>query len=149
MYLRSLRVLTCSPPNCPSPCFSPAYATGSPVPPETASCLQTSAVMLYSLLILSLTGSFRNARSAQARSPPPCLLLRTGWLFSIDRHLYRQHSRRRKGCRVDVRRDRKSTRLNSSHDQISYAVFCLTKKKKNYSATSHTQTSKHKHITRK
>src|SRR2546421_6411251 len=27
--------------------------------------------------------------------------------------------------------DRKSTRLNSSHDQISYAVFCL-KKKKNY-----------------
>src|SRR2546421_8395215 len=32
--------------------------------------------------------------------------------------------------------DRKSTRLNSSHDQISYAVFCLKKKKKcNYSAT--------------
>src|SRR2546421_5777930 len=26
------------------------------------------------------------------------------------------------------RRDRKSTRLNSSHDQISYAVFCLKKK---------------------
>src|SRR2546421_6302070 len=25
-------------------------------------------------------------------------------------------------------RDRKSTRLNSSHDQISYAVFCLKKK---------------------
>src|SRR5206468_8209150 len=29
------------------------------------------------------------------------------------------------------REDRKSTRLNSSHDQISYAVFCLKKKKKN------------------
>src|SRR3989440_7716071 len=28
------------------------------------------------------------------------------------------------------RRDRKSTRLNSSHDQISYAVFCLKKKKR-------------------
>src|SRR2546430_12844221 len=28
--------------------------------------------------------------------------------------------------------DRKSTRLNSSHSQISYAVFCLKKKKKNY-----------------
>src|SRR2546421_9473806 len=27
--------------------------------------------------------------------------------------------------------DRKSTRLNSSHDQISYAVFCLKKKNKN------------------
>src|SRR2546421_2235615 len=36
--------------------------------------------------------------------------------------------------RVD--RDRKSTRLNSSHDQISYAVFCLKKKKiKNKHAT--------------
>src|SRR2546428_4149524 len=28
--------------------------------------------------------------------------------------------------------DRKSTRLNSSHDQISYAVFCLKKKKKKH-----------------
>src|SRR5688572_32048741 len=28
-----------------------------------------------------------------------------------------------------VRQDRKSTRLNSSHSQISYAVFCLKKKK--------------------
>src|SRR2546430_4173159 len=32
--------------------------------------------------------------------------------------------------------DRKSTRLNSSHSQISYAVFCLKKKKKNIIATS-------------
>src|SRR2546421_7207472 len=31
---------------------------------------------------------------------------------------------------LDARVDRKSTRLNSSHDQISYAVFCLKKKKK-------------------
>src|SRR5688572_17249128 len=30
-----------------------------------------------------------------------------------------------------VRGDRKSTRLNSSHSQISYAVFCLKKKKNN------------------
>src|SRR5688572_31605298 len=29
-----------------------------------------------------------------------------------------------------VKTDRKSTRLNSSHSQISYAVFCLKKKKK-------------------
>src|SRR2546421_8446183 len=28
-----------------------------------------------------------------------------------------------------TKKDRKSTRLNSSHDQISYAVFCLKKKK--------------------
>src|SRR3712207_8829853 len=30
----------------------------------------------------------------------------------------------------DLHRDRKSTRLNSSHANISYAVFCLKKKKK-------------------
>src|SRR5205814_9373420 len=33
-------------------------------------------------------------------------------------------------CRSHVERDRKSTRLNSSHLGISYAVFCLKKKKK-------------------
>src|SRR2546430_11328832 len=33
-------------------------------------------------------------------------------------------------------RDRKSTRLNSSHSQISYAVFCLKKKKKSMYSTS-------------
>src|SRR2546430_11616910 len=37
--------------------------------------------------------------------------------------------------------DRKSTRLNSSHSQISYAVFCLKKKKQNtnrrHTLTSH------------
>src|SRR2546427_9951288 len=36
----------------------------------------------------------------------------------------------RRGRRFRRRRDRKSTRLNSSHSQISYAVFCLKKKKK-------------------
>src|SRR5688572_31202449 len=34
------------------------------------------------------------------------------------------------GQAVDRDGDRKSTRLNSSHSQISYAVFCLKKKKK-------------------
>src|SRR5690242_21215467 len=34
--------------------------------------------------------------------------------------------------------DRKSTRLNSSHMSISYAVFCLKKKKKNCSRFRHT-----------
>src|SRR3989449_8587145 len=34
-----------------------------------------------------------------------------------------------RACRLESR-DRKSTRLNSSHGYISYAVFCLKKKKK-------------------
>src|SRR5579872_7533470 len=37
---------------------------------------------------------------------------------------------RRRSRRRWRRRDRKSTRLNSSHVRISYAVFCLKKKKK-------------------
>src|SRR5699024_11975127 len=35
--------------------------------------------------------------------------------------------------------DRKSTRLNSSHVSISYAVFCLKKKKKKHPTTRNTQ----------
>src|SRR2546421_3437142 len=34
-----------------------------------------------------------------------------------------------RGTNAPRQLDRKSTRLNSSHDQISYAVFCLKKKK--------------------
>src|SRR5256884_2888348 len=41
--------------------------------------------------------------------------------LELSRTLNRQHEL-----------DRKSTRLNSSHGYISYAVFCLKKKKKNY-----------------
>src|SRR2546421_9780451 len=51
------------------------------------------------------------------------------------------------GCSDAVNGDRKSTRLNSSHDQISYAVFCLKKKKKssrNASSSPHQRsTSRH------
>src|SRR5688572_32255422 len=36
-----------------------------------------------------------------------------------------------RGTAGETAADRKSTRLNSSHSQISYAVFCLKKKKKN------------------
>src|SRR2546421_2272635 len=39
------------------------------------------------------------------------------------------------GAAIAVEGDRKSTRLNSSHDQISYAVFCLKKKKKKQATT--------------
>src|SRR5438552_8859973 len=41
-------------------------------------------------------------------------------------------------------RDRKSTRLNSSHQIISYAVFCLKKKKtNNHLQSDNTETQKH------
>src|SRR2546421_2516233 len=45
------------------------------------------------------------------------------------------------------RTDRKSTRLNSSHDQISYAVFCLKKKKSQYAwpSCSNYRAAPHRH----
>src|SRR2546430_2849048 len=52
---------------------------------------------------------------------------RDGDRFHIGRD--RRVGERERGDGV-VRADRKSTRLNSSHSQISYAVFCLKKKKK-------------------
>src|SRR2546430_1266028 len=54
----------------------------------------------------------------------------------VPRHDVSLRSRRPGGpdhqlrIRDGARGDRKSTRLNSSHSQISYAVFCLKKKKK-------------------
>src|SRR5205085_10160693 len=42
-----------------------------------------------------------------------------------------------------LRQDRKSTRLNSSHSQISYAVFCLKKKKKNKKKKASVRTCMH------
>src|SRR2546427_12923316 len=46
------------------------------------------------------------------------------------RHLHGDHPGRHARSASETG-DRKSTRLNSSHSQISYAVFCLKKKKKN------------------
>src|SRR2546430_9949271 len=43
------------------------------------------------------------------------------------------------------RRDRKSTRLNSSHSQISYAVFCLKKKKKKQQDEAPVRSLPHQH----
>src|SRR2546430_11183775 len=41
----------------------------------------------------------------------------------------------------EIDKDRKSTRLNSSHSQISYAVFCLKKKNTTRRLTKHRSTS--------
>src|SRR5258708_10585103 len=44
----------------------------------------------------------------------------------------RRHYRLQEDGRQQTRRDRKSTRLNSSHQIISYAVFCLKKKRREH-----------------
>src|SRR3712207_8866103 len=57
------------------------------------------------------------------------LLRRDPALAAKPRMIHEVHSRAR---------DRKSTRLNSSHANISYAVFCLKKKKKHTLMCQHT-----------
>src|SRR5437773_3565048 len=63
------------------------------------------------------------------RSPlfPYTTLFRSPW--PSGRLRYRD-ARRERAQQLVAHRDRKSTRLNSSHITISYAVFCLKKKKK-------------------
>src|SRR5437870_8088064 len=55
----------------------------------------------------------------------------------------RSRERLRGGCGGDRDRDRKSTRLNSSHVAISYAVFCLKKKNKKTTCVSHPLPNSH------
>src|SRR5258708_31213261 len=51
----------------------------------------------------------------------------------------------KKGRPTRVKGDRKSTRLNSSHQIISYAVFCLKKKKKRKKIKTNTQDNNYMH----
>src|SRR5947209_14728741 len=77
------------------------------------------------------------------RRPPRSTLFPYTTLFRSRRHGDVAPDRRQVGrcgwccewgdCRSGGA-DRKSTRLNSSHANISYAVFCLKKKKKKYSS---------------
>src|SRR2546430_9048123 len=55
--------------------------------------------------------------------------VRAGELNSDDEIVVYCHQGVRSAAVADYLRDRKSTRLNSSHSQNSYAVFCLKKKK--------------------
>src|SRR5476649_2999214 len=64
------------------------------------------------------------------RRPPRSTLFPYTTLFRSLRRRSRATRRRRRGDPRGGRRDRKSTRLNSSHTVISYAVFCLKKKNK-------------------
>src|SRR2546427_9499729 len=65
---------------------------------------------------------------------PYTTLFRSRW-HAPDHGRQGPADRGRLGTRLLHRLDRKSTRLNSSHSQISYAVFCLKKKKQKVSAT--------------
>src|SRR3989440_9113634 len=88
-----------------------------------------STLFPYTTLFRSAVGAPGNAQARRIHAAPG------------DRDVNRFHQvlvvfhppppARREREVVPVPADRKSTRLNSSHDQISYAVFCLKKKKNN------------------
>src|SRR5947208_4468134 len=64
--------------------------------------------------------------------------------FILVRNVEEEMSRFLRGSSLTNAEDRKSTRLNSSHQIISYAVFCLKKKKKNKNKkTTHTNPKTH------
>src|SRR5215475_15250316 len=64
------------------------------------------------------------------RRPPRSTLFPYTTLFRSRASSGRRAPGRAGPHRAPPHRDRKSTRLNSSHVKISYAVFCLKKKKK-------------------
>src|SRR5256885_5030371 len=69
------------------------------------------------------------------RRPPRSTLFPYTTLFrsvQVDHVVQRNTQAPGQRAAVMVQADRKSTRLNSSHLVISYAVFCLKKKKKKY-----------------
>src|SRR5690606_41294466 len=99
----------------------------------TSSCLRLrppprSTLFPYTTLFRSTRADVgrarRNAGTRRAHSQPGLRPRRTGGADQILRY-----SRAPAGDRRECR-DRKSTRLNSSHVKISYAVFCLKKKNK-------------------
>src|SRR5688572_32513983 len=75
---------------------------------------------LFPYTTLFRSGPEPRATNTNARGAPPPLALARRLRASLGPQALR---------RRDRDQDRKSTRLNSSHSQISYAVFCLKKKK--------------------
>src|SRR5258708_30749641 len=86
------------------------------------------------------TTLFRSVEERLGRAPvPPTLEHERRMIAAVAEHANgsaQMHFPSAIHLRGAVRIDRKSTRLNSSHQIISYAVFCLKKKKQ----TKHTKT---------
>src|SRR5438132_6120252 len=101
------------------------------LPPPPSSTLFPYTTLFRSLLVFA--GCREAMREIAARKlgaiDPPLLLLGDELEIGAARRF------RALDDAVGHPRDRKSTRLNSSHTVISYAVFCLKKKNKRKSST--------------
>src|SRR2546428_5809158 len=90
-----------------------------------------STLFPYTTLFRSRIHGGRRSACGGARLQQPALSLAAQACRMVDESA---------GCC----KDRKSTRLNSSHDQISYAVFCLKKKtNQDHQIIQHTEHAEH------
>src|SRR2546430_7447947 len=87
---------------------------------------QSQEPIRFTVHFLNIFGTTNLTR----RIPSPPLSLLCGGINLAARSVAHCARTSSLGSSIIRERDRKSTRLNSSHSQISYAVFCLKKKKK-------------------
>src|SRR5947208_12569123 len=94
----------------------------------------TATTEIYTLSLHDALPIFKAAVTDQTTHHRAVLLLHEGLVVLLvgprSRHLDLLFSTPRHDYVIHKGTDRKSTRLNSSHQIISYAVFCLKKKKK-------------------
>src|SRR3712207_8381489 len=91
-----------------------------------------STLFPYTTLFRSARSSTPSAPSSAATSNP-----RSSSQHTTEHDFSPQRAQRPRRLLQSSPRDRKSTRLNSSHANISYAVFCLKKKKQTTFHISH------------
>src|SRR5206468_886447 len=119
-----------APPQPDAPALAPQrlHRGGGVAGPERRRVRQTAAFARATSLLQSArncssprsvsgcSSSFFSTSGGRVATSAPIIAASTTW----------------RGCRIEAARDRKSTRLNSSHDQTSYAVFCVKKNIANY-----------------
>src|SRR5207249_12272299 len=110
----------------PTPALPPHSPPSPPPPPP-----QTSTLSLHDALPISARA--HRARAVERHHQRPAHrsgLQLPGPVLQVHIPAHRAHVQPRRLAMALELEDRKSTRLNSSHVSISYAVFCLKKKKK-------------------
>src|SRR5438034_3063662 len=118
--------------SCPSGGMITSSTSDETILPNAAPMMMPTAMSITNSLN-SLSTVFLLFASMKAKDGPvPIRLAGSGRLvFERGLHPRREKIERHRNKRTkEAARDRKSTRLNSSHTVISYAVFCLKKKKK-------------------
>src|SRR5438105_15237584 len=98
------------------------------MPSATILLIRVTLLLAFSLFFLMMR------RPPRSTLFPYTTLFRSGDGDAGEQPFHDEDDRDQRHCffrgRDQRREDRKSTRLNSSHEWISYAVFCLKKKKK-------------------